>query len=205
MINREGQVQTFNSYEQIFDDWFIYRKAMYEKRLGRELILLRIRIELLVNKERYSAEHMKYKISKEMTEEEAIERIKKAKYTAINESKLNAPRHTAVDQLERAILGESASFDYLLNMRDRDKTSQSSAKRLAEIEECRRLIEAIEDPSQQFIGAAVWLAELAELESAIDRGRDTKWLYAEADEPTAEDGTPAVTKPKRTRKARSKQ
>jgi DNA topoisomerase-2 len=182
LIGIDGNVSEYKKYEEVFNDWFGHRARLYKVRIDREIILLELMINMLENMQRYSREHDDYHIGRKTTLEQAVEIIQKNKYAPFNDDLLRNPKYTEVTQLRALItLSENgANYDYLLNMRDRDKTEQSYMKRQAEIDKLKKRLESLRDNGEfEMPGSKIWLQELEELEIAIIEGRKTKWLYEE--------------------------
>jgi len=185
LINHEGRVVEYETYEQIFKDWFVIRKDLYQKRTERETILNDLEIQMLNGMQRFSREHADYKITTKTKEPELIEIIRKNKYKIFNKSMISNPRFNSVDDLVRLITTaeHGASYEYLLSMTYRDLTEEAyskRAKRIADLEERQALLTA-DDLATSFKGAKMWLRELDELEAAIAEGQKSKWFYGEND------------------------
>jgi hypothetical protein len=181
LIGQKNEVIEYKSYEKVFNDWFIYRKNLYKIRTERENILTNLMLNMLLNMQRYSKDHDKYHITNKTSVEDAINIIKKNKYEMFNHTLLENPKYTSIDLLYKLITEENygASYDYLLNMRDRDKTEEAYNKRQERIEELKEKLNLLNDNSELFKGANIWLKELEELYDAIKKGIASDWFYGE--------------------------
>ena len=182
LIGIDGNVSEYKKYEEVFNDWFGHRARLYKVRIDREIILLELMIRMLENMQRYSREHDGYHIGRKTTLEQAAEIIQKNGYEPFNDDLLRNPKYTEVAQLREFITlpDNGANYDYLLNMRDRDKTEQAYTKRQAETDKLKQRLDSLLDNGDfEMPGSKIWLSELAELEAAIIEGRNTKWLYEE--------------------------
>ena len=200
LIGQNNEVIEYKTYEDVFDDWFLYRKKLYKIRVERETILVELLLLMLLNMQRYSKEHDKYHITNKTTEEEAINIIRKNKYNMFNHILLESPKYTSINILRELITEEKhgASYDYLLNMRDRDKTEEAYKKRQEKIDELKNRLELLNDGNEKFKGSNIWLSELEELSDSIKKGIASDWFYGE-NKYTFEDSD-LTTKRKKSRK-----
>lgn len=181
LIGQNNEVIEYKTYEDVFDDWFEYRKKLYKMRIEREIILINLMLKMLLNMQKYSKEHDKYHITNKTTEEEAISIIKENGYQMFNHTLLENPKYTSINILNELITKEEygASYDYLLNMRDRDKTEETFLKRQEKINELKDKLNLLSDKNEKFKGSNIWLKELEELNEAIKKGIASDWFYGE--------------------------
>lgn len=181
LVNQHGEVVEYKKYEDVFNDWFVFRKKLYEVRVEREIILINLEIKMLKNMQRFSTSHDSYGITNKTTESAAVSIIKKNKYDIFNHTLLASPKYTTVDQLILMITSAEygADYDYLLRMSYRDLTEEAYAKREQRIADLLDRLKYLNDETGLFKGAKIWLKELDELEEAIKTGIETKWRYGE--------------------------
>lgn len=186
LVDDKGNVIEYKSYEQVFDDWFNYRKDLYAVRIDREIILNDLEIKMLQNMQRFSKEHDGYGITKKTSIEKAIEIISEKKYEIFNRSLLENPKYSTVEELVLQVTSADygANYNYLLDLSYKDLTEGAYQKRDKRIEELkqRQMYLRDEDGSPQkelFKGARMWLKELDELEDAIKKGMASDWFYGE--------------------------
>jgi hypothetical protein len=150
-------------------------------RIEREIILINLMLKMLLNMQKYSKEHDKYHITNKTTEEKAISIIKENGYQMFNHTLLENPKYTSINILNELITKEEygASYDYLLNMRDRDKTEETFLKRQEKINELKDKLNLLSDKNEKFKGSNIWLKELEELNEAIKKGIASDWFYGE--------------------------
>jgi DNA topoisomerase-2 len=174
------QVVEFDSYEKVVDAWFPLRKAMYEQRITRQIILCRLRIKYLTNVIRFSDEHSSYKIGPAMSREQIDTVLEENEYVKFNHTLLTSPKFTPTKDLERLIL--DGKYDYLVDMRYRDLLKAACDTRKVKLKEENALLKRLraDDGSDGlFAGSKTWLAELDVLEETITKGISTMWTYGE--------------------------
>lgn len=179
LVNEKGEVVEYKSYESVFNDWFRFRKELYEIRVEREKILVDLEIQMLKNIQRFSEKHDEYGITKNTKDEEAINILNKEKYKKFNHKLIESPRFTNINDLIRLITIEDASFDYILELSYRDLTEPAYIKRQKRIKELEERLLFLRDDNGMFTGAKIWLKELEELEKAINEGIASNWFYGE--------------------------
>jgi DNA topoisomerase-2 len=181
LINDKAEVVEYKTYEEVFDDWYIFRKNLYVIRIEREIILTNLKIKLLMNMQRFSREHDSYNITNKTDENTVIEILTKNKYEIFNHVLLENPKYTTVKELKNMITNPNhgASYEYLLKVSYRDLTKTQYEKRADEIEKLKNRLVDLSDETGLFIGAKIWLKEIDELEAAIEEGLATEWSYGE--------------------------
>ena len=184
MISADDCVTEFKTYEKIVVNWFPVRKGLYIKRINRMIILLKLRIKLLENIIKFSKKHAEYNINRKMTRDQVDELLCENKYVRFNKHVLENPGFIKTEALEDAILGSSAKYDYLVNLRYTDLIDRACKNREKKITELReKLCELQEDDGSDgtFAGRKTWIAELDALEETIKLGYKKGWKYGEAE------------------------
>ncbi len=181
LVNEKHEVVEYKTYEDVFNDWFAFRKALYAVRVERELILNDLEVKMLQNMQKFSKNHDRYGITNKTSEDAANDILVKEKYTIFNHTVLENPRYTSVDTLKDIILlaEHGASYEYILRMSYRDLTENAYKKREARIAELLERKQYLIDDDGLFMGAKIWLVELDELEKAINEGLSSEWFYGE--------------------------
>jgi DNA topoisomerase-2 len=181
LINEQHDVVEYKSYEEVFDDWFRFRKSLYNVRIDREIVVNGLLIKMLKEMQLFSSHHDDYAITSKTSEENAISIIRTNKYNVYNKSLLENPRYMSIDELKLHGTSEEygARYDYLLNMSYRDLTEDAYTKRSERIDKLKERQLYLLDDSGLFPGATMWLKELDELESAIVEGDASNWFYGE--------------------------
>jgi len=183
LINEHSEVVEYKSYEDVFNNWFTFRRNLYINRIERERILNDLEIEMLRNQQRFSSLHDSYSISKKTKIDEMIQLLVKHQYKIYNVTLLNNPKYTALTDIVRLVTSEDegANYNYLINMSYRDLTEESYDKRQLRIKHLLNRQQYLLDETGLFPGAKIWLVELDELEAAIKTGQATEWQYGEDD------------------------
>lgn len=181
LVNEKHEVVEYKSYEDVFNDWFKFRKELYAVRVERELILTDLEIKMLQNMQNFSKGHDSYGITNKTSEEKANIILKQHKYDIFNHTILENPRYTTIDILRDSIILEEygASYEYILSMTYRDLTENAYDKRRERIEKLLERKQYLIDDDGLFAGAKIWLLELDELEVAIQTGLASEWFYGE--------------------------
>ena len=180
LVNEKGEVVEYDNYEQVLEDWFVFRRDLYGVRVEREQILNDLEIQMLEEMQRFSTNYDSYGITSKTKESQVIKILSKGKYKVFNKTLLTSPRFTEVKMLIPLITEEKhgASYNYLLNMSIRDTTKETCEKRDKRIEELKERQEYLTpQKGDKFPGARIWLKELDELETAIRDGLDSDWFY----------------------------
>jgi DNA topoisomerase-2 len=189
LINEKGEVVEYKSYEQVFDDWFNFRKELYVVRIEREIILNNLEIEMLLNMQRFSQEHDTYAITSKTSLSKISEIAAANKYKIFNKTLLDNPKYTTIKELVKLITSEEhgASYDYLISMGYKAINKEAQEARAKKIEELKERQKYLLDDSGAFKGAKIWEYELNELSDSIEKGLATEWCY-DAKECLFEDG-----------------
>jgi DNA topoisomerase II len=173
-------VKSYNTYEDVVEDWFPVRKRYYALRIERQEVLLQIDITYYKNIIRYVEEKIQLG-GKKYSEMNSI--LTNCNYCKIAYSRLSANEFTHTGELHDALFNSpEANYDYLLNLSDRLK----SEEKLTEYQAALARLEAELDNLQciaskgEFKGAAIWAAELDKLQDVIQQGQQTRWLYNDA-------------------------
>jgi Type IIA topoisomerase (DNA gyrase/topo II, topoisomerase IV), B subunit len=172
-INTEGGVTEYKTYEAIVHKWFASRKLLYKQRVDRAIVIETQKHRFLANIVRYIEESEQLAIAKKKSAVQ-ITILDSAKFDKFNKSKLNNPKFTPTADLEKAITVKKATFDYLLDLPDSQKSLEYLIKYKAQMETCLANIDTLKaDPE----GLKVWLTELEELRLEILEGARTNWQY----------------------------
>lgn len=184
LVNERGEVVEYATYEDAFETWFVYRKALYAVRVERELIINDLEVRMLKNMQRFSEEHERYKINKKTTDEAACAILASHKYQLFNKSLVQEPKHVDIQNIAaHATSAEhGASYDYLLNLSYRNLTTEAFDKREEEIRKLLARREFLLDDTGAFKGANLWKNEIVELLRVIKEGQTSDWLYGDKKE-----------------------
>jgi len=172
----DHRVHSFTSYAEVVAYWYPFRKELYAQRIERQLAILSLWITYYNNVIRYIDENPPVK-GLPIADAKAL--LESRMYTKIDTGKLRALR--CVRDVRAAVLGPAASFDYLLDLRDRDRTAEGRETFASARERRKAAWGALTEQRDGglFPGARLWLRELDALEEAIRHGRQTEWRYDE--------------------------
>jgi DNA topoisomerase-2 len=181
LVNENGEVVEYKNYEDVFNDWYKFRKDLYAVRVEREIILVTLEIKMLKNMQRFSQSHDTYGITNKTAEDKANQILADNKYDILNHTVLENPKFTSVKELIALITlpKNGASYNYLLGMSYRDLTEGAYKKRIKRLKELEDRLGYLQDETGLFTGAKIWLHELDELEEAVTEGLKTDWFYGE--------------------------
>jgi len=176
MIGMRHEVIEFKNYADIVKTWFPVRKEFYATRIARELTLAQLEIKYFENQVKYI---MDKHVFSNKSVDFMIATLAEQKFDKFNHTRLQQPKWTPVDQLEHAIMVDGASYDYLLNMSDRSKSTEALVKIQAMLEKSRSTYAMMleQRANESFAGATAWLNELDALEQVIKLGFATTWTY----------------------------
>lgn len=149
--------------------WAPIRKQLYNDRLIRKEIVLRITILKEDSIIRYITESNTLNISSMNDDTSAINLLQKNKYPKINLSLLTSPMYVSNDKLEYLLLNEDANYDYILDLRERDLTKFALAtKKISRDKhntERTKILEYLNETP--FAGASLWRQEIDNLLSKL--------------------------------------
>lgn len=176
MIVEDGTVNEFKTYEDIMTRWFPLRKKLYEIRLQRQQILLRLKIGFNKNVLRFI--HMdatkEINIDKDFEDDERNRILVEALFDRYDKGTLAKPLYIRTDKLEELIVaGPNANYEYIndITIRMKSKTAVTNLeKKIIKLEEKLRDLE-------KHNWKTLWLREIEAVESAIKEGIKTKWLF----------------------------
>jgi DNA topoisomerase-2 len=190
LVNDKGEVLEYSSYEKVLDDWFEYRKGIYDKRVSRERVLNALEIEMYEEIQRFSREHHSYNISTNTTVEQMVAILASRKYKKFNAELLASPKLHPTETLRDAITGnhDSVSYNYLLNMNYKKLGADAYQEREAHLKKLLDYKTVLYNDEikvgskkfkSSFLGAPIWMTELDEFEAALAEGRKSNWMYGE--------------------------
>lgn len=178
MINANGGVTSYKSYEEVMETWYPIRKKMYEDRIKRQLEILRLRIILHKETLRYLESGFDARRPIKIVNDD----LQKQGYVKFYVTLLDKPDRHPTEKLEQLICkSDRSSYSYLLNIRDIDKTTENKEgfkRKLESVTEKHRELNDFANKGP-FFGAQVWLKELGEFEKNFHAGQSTRWQYEE--------------------------
>ena len=150
--------------------WLPKRRDLYKARLTRKEILSRV---LIIKEEsiiRYI--NMSNQLNVSSMEDDAIASriLSDNKFPKINSSLLSSPGYTSNDTLETKLLHcNDATYDYILDLRERDLTKTALQKRIEACEKHKKELVKINAYLQEkpFAGASLWTQEIDSFLNAL--------------------------------------
>lgn len=171
MIGIDGSVKELKNYNEIFDIWYNIRKELYDKRINRDIIILREKIKREKNILRYVSDkkitiHNK---SKDNSDKYLLD----LNFDKINTKLLSSYKFKSISELISGF-ENSCDYEYIYDLRARDQLESSIKARKTRIENLERELEYL---LQDNVWKILWLDELSKLEEIIEYGRSTNWEY----------------------------
>jgi len=134
-IGKDGEVIEFKTYDDVIKYWWNIRKDLYRMRIERLRILYELKILYLENIIKFVREHKKLTLA-HISQDAAEKLLADGQYVRFNYKLLKTPGLTPTDQLRNVILITDASYDYIFDIRERDKMTaavQSRDDKLAKL------------------------------------------------------------------------
>lgn len=182
LMGMSGEVIMFESYEAVIHHWFPVRKEFYAKRIERKRVLIELEIRMYENIIRYVENSVNMKLSKRKYAE-MNQILADLKYDKIYRARINSPGFTPTEDLMRIVLeSESANYDYLLDLSDRNKSEEALDKYINDLGKTRAELDKLNEIATKgrFPGAVIWESELDALEAVIREGLRTFWKFEDA-------------------------
>ena len=132
---------------------------------------------MLENIIRYVDNSRSYSVSNKDLEI-VIQELTRDGYKLINSLRVASCADIPTDKLEAAFV-DGGNYNYLIDLRDRDKLTDSNKKRLEKLEELKKELAYITQSNNLFPGSHIWLSELEHLEHCIDDGLTRRWNTTE--------------------------
>lgn len=188
MVREDRTVREFKTYEEVFTEWFHRRKELYEGRMKRQALILKLKILNLENVIRFVQEFEGINMTKK-AEAEMITLAKASHFIMFNATKLDNPGFIPTKDLEKEIIGGSMpaitkdptkgydsilesgiTFDYLFNIRVRDFSDEATKKRQERLTALKKELTEIIKDNKPFLGAKTWLKEISEFVDVYEKG-----------------------------------
>lgn len=176
-VDDHGSVIEYDRYIEVFNNWFVLRKTLYEKRYDRETTLIQLRIKVLEIQIDFAKRRGSFKIAK-ISKQKQERILEDNDFIKINKTLLNNPGYTDTKELEAKIIeGKKSSFDYLLKMNSLDCNTEGIAKMVAKLDELNNEFTMMTQDADTdlFKCQTVWLKEVEILEDIIDIALEKGW------------------------------
>jgi DNA gyrase/topoisomerase IV subunit B len=172
MIDLEGHVQSFDTYEAIQRAWFVERKALYIERIERMRILQELRRRYYTNVLRYiDMTEAKVLTLDRMPKVEGFALLEKHRFEKFHKAGLFEKQIARQDGLQAMILGEKASYKYIYDLDGNDRSAEGRAKFVEKLTEAEAALGAAKAQTWD----VVWLEELARAETLIKERTARRW------------------------------
>ena len=175
-IMPDGSVKMFDNYQDPLRHWFPIRWNVYVNRYEHDITLLELKIKKLQNEIRYSKESPKYKLHTIATIEEAIKILDSHDYAPMNHKILSDPGSRLASELYTDVIGDKTvtnkiNFDYLLDIRDRDRLNSVIVRKTAEVAKLQSELDALHNTTPP----EIWKSELDKLLEVYTKGITNNW------------------------------
>lgn len=166
-----GNVRCYDSYEAIFNDWFVERRNLYPKRFRRRIVILELIIEINESKLKFIniSDSLNLK-KKSEREQDAI--LQGAGFIKFNESKIKNPG-APTDRIRSVVFGSGASYNYVVNMSYKAMSDEAVNRISKIIENAKKEINELRSPQ---ILETTWISEAKKAISEIHRGHSEGWV-----------------------------
>lgn len=176
IINEVGVVESFASAYDVLYKCFVMNVEKYKKRIERESLLLKyiiLREENIIKLAKSPKSDVNtYKQLCEVTEEQAVEILKKDGYVAINTTAINTASNYSTEALAN-LFKKNQSYDYLYSVGVSHMNINNLNKRINDLEllkaELQKLENAMHDP--HFPGSQMFKEDVEACIRALDSGR----------------------------------
>jgi DNA topoisomerase-2 len=172
----QDSVVSHSCYEAFFAKWYYVRVEYYEKRILRQLEIVKAKQIWIRNVIRYVDEYVSLGLPGK-TEAQMNAALADAGYDKIKKSALE-PKHVPICDIVG--LAMQGNYNYLLKMSSLDKTVAAMEKykqKRAELDEQYAAYTA--ELTKPVPGAAFWLKELDELAAVVRAGFEVSWQFEE--------------------------
>ena len=176
-MGMRGEVVEVRDPREVIRAWFQVRREYYKLRVERELILINLDIKRVSSIIKYIGAAKRLELAKKpVAQMESI--LQKDGFARIDHASLARPKFIPTSELMITILhGGKISYDYLLNLSDRAKSQEAMIKYEHDIAKLAARHEELTTRDEPFLGAAMWLDELAKVKDVIRRGFATFWKF----------------------------
>ncbi len=179
LMTETNAVVEYCEYKTAMYQWFIVRKQYYEMRVERMRVMMELRLVKMENQIRYAEMSDELKMAGR-SDARMVTLLTEHKFDRMARGLLKNPEFTpTADIRPEVLLGQNASFDYLIDMTDRSKSSESIAKAKVKLEKSRCELSEFNMMAARgrFPGSEIFESELNQLETVITNGMKTEWQF----------------------------
>jgi DNA topoisomerase-2 len=187
IITKDGAVKEYSTYEEILHDWFPIRKEMYEKRIHREIVLLKIESDYLKEQLRFCQQYTPIGMSDKLTADQMNIILEKNKFLKVCKKIYMVPGYLDENPTESlhasTFGGADADYIYLLHLHSLDRSVESQKKLEDKISSIEKTLTVLltEWNTDSFHGASQWMRELNDFEKIYNEGIKTSWRFGKDD------------------------
>lgn len=181
LMTQTGAVKSFTNYEDPMYEHFTVRKVFYAARIERDILLLNMKIQYWEQIIKF-VDACKNGLSlARMKKAAMVDVLEQLEYKKINHVSLKDNRDILTKDLHERILGESATYNYLLCITELMKSEEEVEKYTTKLDKLKtKLAKYIESSAKgRFPGAQIWEEELDALKSVIAEGIKDRWMFGE--------------------------
>ncbi len=176
--NNDKFIKSYQSYKDIFYSWFDIRMDYYTKRLNREMLLCKLRINMYENIIKFINKRNEYNLS-DISKARQIKILTEEKtdggYDKINKAVLTSPGFIRIENLKDAIMNDGTSYNYLLELNSLQMNKNGLETFKNKLQKEKDMLEERESDNKGFVGSRTWLTELNKLEKIIIFGFKNGW------------------------------
>jgi DNA topoisomerase-2 len=165
--------------------WAHLRRQLYIDRATREEIVAELCIVEETETIRYIALANELDLAREQNDDSLIAVLTENKFPRLNSGLLHRPEYTPNADLRRLVTdGPGASYNYILDLKERELVQSAVAKRQKKIEALRDDLERVRGQlaEQPIACASVWRKEIADFTAVVARGIETNWSFKKGGE-----------------------
>lgn len=170
LIGYNNEVLELKRYEDVIPIWFPLRQKLYCQRMEREKLMLEMRLLVLTNTIKYltSSEY----VNKCENVESMMAFLREKQYPMLNTAIMHDPGFVKNEDIWKAFI-ECGTYDYLMDLREKDKTDRHIEKLTGE----KMIVENDLENLNKTTWKTLWIKELNQFENVVKEGLKTKWLY----------------------------
>lgn len=173
-------VEYGEDYHALVFSWLPVRRDLYRRRLERQAVILRLRIWLEESTLRYIPLAGSLDLARCADEAAAAATLEAAGFVRANATLLAGPKFTPYAELEELVQrGPGATYNYILDLRERALIETARLKREADVSQMRADLSSVEGQLREepFPGASAWMEEIDAVGAAIALGEKTDWDF----------------------------
>jgi DNA topoisomerase-2 len=176
LVGLDDNIIEYDSYQEVFDDWFEQRKNFYIKRIERKIIKLRAEKVMYDNIYLFLQEDIS---QMKKPKKEQIIFLEKQNYVKINNVKLHNTTYIFDNKdVWDNIFNINADYKYILDIKVGKFSDEYKLKIYNKIKDLEKIIGDLENKKWiNFPGDEIWIRELKDLYEIINKGLSTNWTF----------------------------